>query len=126
MFDFAIDSRNEGGIPGRNDKGLVTYDRKIKKDAFYLYKSYWSGESVLYITSRRFKKREKKHVAVKIYSNEEEITLYVNSVRIGQKCASKTRQQHIFIFKGVKLRRGENEIKAVSDGGLKDTIFWKY
>lgn len=126
MFDFAIDSRNEGGIPGRNDKGLVTYDRKIKKDAFYLYKSYWSGESVLYITSRRFKKREKKHVAVKIYSNEEEITLYVNGVRIGQKCASKTRQQHIFIFKGVKLRRGENEIKAVSDSGLKDTVFWKY
>lgn len=126
MFDFAIDSRNEGGIPGRNDKGLVTYDRKIKKDAFYLYKSYWSGESVLYITSRRFKKREKKHVAVKIYSNEEEITLYVNGVRIGQKCASKTRQQHVFIFKGVKLRRGENEIKAVSDSGLKDTVFWKY
>lgn len=126
MFDFAIDSRNEGGIPGRNDKGLVTYDRKIKKDAFYLYKSYWSSESVLYITSRRFKKREKKHVSVKIYSNEEEITLYVNGVRIGQKCASKTRQQHIFIFKGVKLRRGENEIKAVSDSGLKDTVFWKY
>lgn len=126
MFDFAIDSRNEGGIPGRNDKGLVTYDRKIKKDPFYLYKSYWSRESVLYITSRRFKKREKKRISVKIYSNEKEVTLYVNGFRIGSKEAKREPHSHIFIFRGVKLRRGVNEVKAVSDGGLKDVVIWKY
>ena len=50
MFDFAVSTRHEGGVPGRNDKGLVTYDRKIKKDAFYFYKANWSDEPVLYIT----------------------------------------------------------------------------
>ena len=54
MFDFAVSTRHEGGIPGRNDKGLVTYDRKIKKDAFFFYKANWSDEPMLYITSRRF------------------------------------------------------------------------
>lgn len=124
MFDFAIDSRNEGGIPGRNDKGLVTYDRKIKKDAFFLYKSYWSSERVLYITSRRFVKRKNKRVSVKIYSNENEITLYVNGFKAGQKSAKSN--SRVFVFRGVKLRRGKNEVKAVSDGGLKDIVIWEY
>lgn len=126
MFDFAIDSRNEGGIPGRNDKGLVTYDRKIKKDPFYLYKAYWSGEGVLYITSRRFTRREKRRINVKIYSNQKEITLYVNGARAGQKTAKPAPHSHIFVFKRVKLRRGKNEIKAVSDGGMKDVVIWEY
>lgn len=126
MFDFAIDSRNEGGIPGRNDKGLVTYDRQIRKDAFFLYKSYWSRESVLYITSRRFRKRGKKRIDVKIYSNEKEITLYANGTRVGQKTAKPEPHSHVFVFRGVRLKRGKNEVKAVSDGGLKDTVIWEY
>ena len=126
MFDFAIDSRNEGGVPGRNDKGLVTYDRKIKKDPFYLYKAYWSGEGVLYITSRRFTRREKRRINVKIYSNQKEITLYVNGARAGQKTAKPAPHSHIFVFKRVKLRRGKNEIKAVSDSGMKDVVIWEY
>lgn len=125
MFDFAIDSRNEGGIPGRNDKGLVTYDRKTKKDAFFLYKSYWSRERVLYITSRRFTRRKKKRVDIKIYSNEQDITLYVNGRRIGTKSAAPESGRHIFVFKRVALQRGKNIIKAVSDSGLKDEVIWQ-
>ena len=69
MFDFAVSTRHEGGIPGRNDKGLVTYDRKIKKDAFFFYKANWSAEPTLYITSRRFTERTNAVTDVKIYSN---------------------------------------------------------
>ena len=54
MFDFAVDSRNEGDTPGRNDKGLVTYDRKTRKDAFFWYKANWTTAPFVYITSRRF------------------------------------------------------------------------
>ena len=56
MFDFAADKRKEGGTQGRNTKGLVTYDRKIKKDAFYLYKAYWTEKPFVHICSKRFKK----------------------------------------------------------------------
>ncbi len=126
MFDFAIDSRNEGGIPGRNDKGLVTYDRKIKKDAFFLYKSYWSRERVVYITSRRFEKREKRRIDVKIYSNEKNISLYVNGRKTGEKQARPVAHDHIFVFRGVKLHKGKNEVKAVSENGIADTVIWEY
>ena len=57
MFDFAADKRKEGGTQGRNTKGLVTYDRKIKKDAFYLYKAYWTEKPFVHICSKRFQKR---------------------------------------------------------------------
>lgn len=67
--DFQSAIRNEGGKPGINDKGLVTYDRKIKKDAFYFYKANWSTEPMIYITSRRFTKRPEASVQVKVYSN---------------------------------------------------------
>ena len=78
LFDFAVDIRNEGEMPGRNNKGLVTYDRKTKKDAFYLYKAYWAHEPVTYITSRRFQKREKQKITVKVYSNADTVSLTVN------------------------------------------------
>ena len=72
MFDFAVSTRHEGGVEGLNDKGLVTRDRKIKKDAFYFYKANWSDEPVLYIlTSRRFTDRTNAVTDVKIYSNTE-------------------------------------------------------
>src|SRR5207249_211179 len=57
MFDFASSGRNEGDTPGRNDKGLVTYDRKTRKDAFYFYKANWTSDPFVYITSRRFTDR---------------------------------------------------------------------
>lgn len=78
MFDFAADARDQGGEAGMNHKGLVTFDRKIKKDSFYLYKAYWSKEPFVYIASRRYKDRAEKYSEVKIYTNEDEVKLYNN------------------------------------------------
>ena len=70
MFDFAADARDQGGEPGMNHKGLVTFDRKTKKDSFYLYKSYWSDEPFVHICSKRFTDRTEDEITVKIYSNQ--------------------------------------------------------
>ena len=78
MFDFAADARNQGGEPGMNHKGLMTFDRKTKKDSFYLYKAYWSQEPFVHICSKRFQDRTEKEITVKVYSNQNEVTLFVN------------------------------------------------
>ena len=75
MFDFAADARNQGGEPGMNHKGLVTFDRKTKKDSFYLYKAWWSKEPFVYICGRRYVDRAERKTTVKIYSNLPEVTL---------------------------------------------------
>jgi beta-galactosidase len=111
MFDFAVASRHEGGIPGRNDKGLVTYDRKTKKDAFYFYKTQWSDEPVLYITSRRFTGRTNAVTHVKIYSNCATVDALVNGVSLGQKSASGV-TNGIFVWNNVSLKPGENQVEA--------------
>jgi hypothetical protein len=85
MFDFASDSRNEGAKPGINDKGLVTHDRKVKKDSFYAYKANWSHEPTVYIASRRFIDRETEVTPVTVYSNGESVELFVNGVSQGTK-----------------------------------------
>ena len=125
MFDFAIDSRNEGAMPGMNNKGLVTYDRKIKKDAFYLYKSYWSNVPVVHITSSRFSEREERTIDVKVYSNASEVTLYLNDKKITTIKDGNNKQSHIFVFKSVQLENGDNTVTA-SAGNLSDTVNWKY
>lgn len=126
LFDFAVDIRNEGELPGRNDKGLVTYDRKTKKDAFFLYKAYWSQEPVTYVTSRRFLKREQQKITVKVYSNAESVDLLVNGQAFQTKKAKRNRQAHIFLFKGVTLQKGENTVQAVGQNGVTDTVTWQY
>lgn len=126
LFDFAVDKRNEGELPGRNDKGLVTYDRKIKKDPFYLYKAYWRDVPVTYITSRRFIKREQQKITVKVYSNAEAVELLVNGQAFQTKKAKRNRQTHIFLFKGVTLQKGENTVQAVGQNGVTDTVTWQY
>lgn len=78
MFDFASDSRSEGNQPGINDKGLVTHDRKIKKDAFYAYKAIWNQTPMVYITSRRYSVREEQSTPVTVYTNCDSVRLYVN------------------------------------------------
>ncbi|WP_068676983.1 glycoside hydrolase family 2 TIM barrel-domain containing protein [Oceanobacillus sp. Castelsardo] len=110
MFDFGANIRDEGGVKGRNNKGLVTYDRKIKKDAFYLYKANWSDEKFIHITSKRFVDRPDDAITVKIYSNCDEVTLFSD----GEEVASKTSDHHVFVFENVSLKEGFNEIKAVS------------
>ena len=78
MFDFAADGRDEGGKNGENQKGLVTFDRKIKKDAFYLYKAYWSKEAFVHTCGSRYVDRAADVTEVKVYSNLPEVALYVD------------------------------------------------
>lgn len=115
MFDFGANIRDEGGVKGRNNKGLITYDRKIKKDAFYMYKANWSDDKFVHITSKRFVDRADDAINVKVYSNCEEVTLYVNGVEV----STKTGTNRVFIFESVALKDGVNEIKAIStDDGV--------
>lgn len=125
LFDFAVDIRNEGELPGRNDKGLVTYDRAVKKDAFYLYKAYWSLQPVTYITSRRFAVRRRSRITVKVYSNAETVTLTVNGKIFKIKNGKRNRQKHIYIFKNVPLQVGENTVFAKGTNGAWDTVVWQ-
>ena len=108
MFDFASDMRDEGGVKGRNNKGLVTYDRQIKKDAFFIYKAYWSDEKFIHLCGRRYKDRAAEKTDIKVYSNCDEVTLFVNENEIGTQSCDK-----IVVFKDVPLANGENKIKAV-------------
>lgn len=113
MFDFAADSRDEGGMKGRNDKGLVTYDRKTKKDSFYLYKAYWSDEPFIHLASKRYLYRCEEESEVIVYSNQKEVSLFVN----GKLLETQT-GEHVFKFK-VKLDKKKTKLVATS-GNLKD------
>ncbi|HAE60975.1 MAG TPA: beta-galactosidase [Eubacteriaceae bacterium] len=120
MFDFGANIRDEGGVRGRNNKGLVTYDRKIKKDAFYLYKAYWSEEKFVHITGKRYVDRPGKSMDIKVYSNCDKVSLALNGVQI----SFDERDEHIFIFKDIELKDGLNTVKAVAVEGeskYKDT-----
>lgn len=115
MFDFGANIRDEGGVKGRNNKGLITYDRKIKKDAFYMYKAHWSDEKFVHITSKRFVDRVDDEIIVKVYSNCNKVTLYVNGYEIDTKASN----SKVFIFENVALHDGINEIKVIShDNGV--------
>ncbi len=123
LFDFAIDSRDEGDAPGRNDKGLVTYDRSTRKDAFYYYKANWSDSPVLYLTDRRFTQRTNATTDVKVYSNLDSVTLKVNGVSIG----SNTSTNRIFRWQNVSLAPGDNliEVSGQREGvTFTDTCTW--
>lgn len=121
MFDFASDGRDEGDHPGRNDKGLVTFDRKTRKDAFYFYKATWSAEPVLYITSRRFVDRTEPTTTVKIYSNAAEVELFVNGRSLGKQAGA----DKIFRWPNVMLANGENKIRATAGATLADECVWR-
>jgi beta-galactosidase len=124
MFDFAVETRHEGGQPGLNDKGLVTRDRKTKKDAFYFYKANWSDEPMIYITSRRFTERTNAVTDVKIYSNAKSPELLVNGISQG---ARNDGENCVYIWKNVTLSPGENKISARAQSGgqtLTDECSW--
>ena len=110
MFDFAVDNRNEGGVKGRNCKGLVTFDRKIKKDSFYIYQAYWTKEPMVHISGRRFADRAPDERDVTVFTNCDEVTLFVN----GEKLTTMQVQDHCVVFANVPLTDGENQVKAVT------------
>ena len=115
MFDFAADARDQGGEPGMNHKGLITFDRKIKKDSFYLYKAYWSEEAFVYICGRRYVDRTQKKSKIKVYSNCSNVALYQNG-----KLAEEKQGAHIFEF-SVVLEK-ENTFEVRTKEGCTDQI----
>ena len=124
MFDFAVHSRHEGGIPGRNDKGLVTYDRQTKKDAFYFYKANWSTDPFVYITSRRFTERTNALTHVKIYSNAPEVEALINGVSLGKKSGA---TNGMYFWDNVQLKPGANQVSARAEAAgapLQDACVW--
>lgn len=126
MFDFSSDDRDEGARPGVNDKGLMTHDRSIKKDAFYFYKANWAETPVLRLTSKRHRVRGRATTQVKVYGNRGEVTLTVNGERIGTETPD---ELHIARWDGVVLREGENriEVAASAEGAeLRDEAVWVY
>ncbi len=124
MFDFAADARNEGDTPGRNDKGLVSFDRRIKKDAYFWYKANWSTAPMVYITSRRFTQRTSRSTPIKVYANCDSVELRINGVSKGVHNATGDR---IFTWTGMTLAGGANTIEVIGtkSGVLcSDTVTW--
>ena len=113
MFDFGADARSEGGENGQNHKGLVTFDRKYKKDSFYAYKAWLSDEPFVHLCSKRYIDRVEDVTKVTVYSNLPEVELFANGVSLGKKTA----EDHFFYFD--VENKGETQLIAVA-GNYKD------
>ncbi|BBC37768.1 Beta-galactosidase [Streptomyces graminofaciens] len=123
MFDFPSDGRNEGGQPGINDKGLVTRDRQIRKDAFYWYKANWASTPTLYITSRRWTQRTDATTELKVYSNADRVTATLNGTSLGTVSSS----NRVFRWATITLRPGRNTVvvtATVNGSTYTDTVDW--
>lgn len=120
MFDFGSANREEGGEKYKNCKGLVTFDRKIRKDSFYYYKSRWSKVPFVHIAEKRFKKRTGESIRVKVYSNCDEVYLYVAGNEVISKQSDGT---GIFVFEQILLKKGENLVRAVCDQQEDEVVF---
>jgi beta-galactosidase len=124
MFDSANPGKNAGDTEGLDDRGLVTYDRKVKKDAFYYYKARWSKDPFAYITSRRFTEHTNKKTDIKIYSNCKKLRLFINGADKGEKSG----KDGIFIWKNVQLDEGSNLVYTKGTGseeGISDQCLWE-
>ena len=127
MFDFAVPMWSRGGVPARNLKGLMTFDRKIKKDSYYWYKANWSKEPVLYLTQRRNADRERKQTSVTVYSNIGTSIVYLNGKELTG--IRKGYTDVHFVFDNVTLEQGKNVIRTVATHNGKeytDEIEWNY
>ncbi len=115
MFDFAADARAEGGENGMNHKGLVTFDRKYKKDSFYAYQAWLSDKKVIHLCSKKYIDRVEDVTKVTVYSNCDEIELFANGVSVGKQ----TKGKYPFFYFNVK-NEGETTLTVKADG-LEDT-----
>ena len=116
MFDFGADARNEGGENGQNHKGLVTFDRKYKKDSFYAYKAWLSDDPFVHICGKRYVDRVEDVTKVTVYSNLPEVELFANGVSLGKKKSA----EHFFYFE--VPNSGETNLSAVA-GDCRDESF---
>lgn len=124
MFDFGLPLWSRGGVPARNHKGLVTYDRKNKKDAFYWYKANWNPEPMVFISGKKAVKRTNEITDIHVYCNTRNVELRVNGRKQTNMVTGKTGVH--YIFKDVKLKKGTNTItaKAGKNNKLKDSVQW--
>lgn len=122
--DIQSYQRKEGEKDGFNDKGLITYDRSTKKDAFWFYKANWNPEPMIYIASRRFTDRTEALTDVRVYTNLREVTLYINGKKIGKMKPDNIRRA---LFNGVTLQPGQNVIRVEGKSGkqlVSDECTW--
>ena len=129
MFDFGADQRYEAQVSGINNKGLVSYDRTVRKDAFYLYKANWSDLPTLHLNSSRFLYRETDSIVVKAYANCDSVSLYVNGELIGTMTQAELDQPTVFMWQDIALKGGENKVKIVGTRDGKqytDEVVWHY
>lgn len=115
MFDFGCAARDEGGVKGRNNKGLVTMDRKTKKDSYFIYKAYWNAEPMVHVCGSRYAQRAGETTQIRVYSNQPSVALYLNDELVQELSADK-----VFVF-NVALKDGFNTVLAVA-GDVKDSI----
>lgn len=118
LYDFSSEIRDEGGLKHKNGKGLITFDRKIKKDAYYYYMAQWSSKPFVKIAQSRFVKREQPEICITVYSNQKEVDLYVN-----QNCYKGFSESGVFHFHKIALGQGENRVKAVSGEWEDEAMF---
>lgn len=120
--DFGSSIRDEGDLKGLNDKGLITYDRGIKKDAFYFYKANWSDTPMVYITGKRNARRTEDIITVKVYTNQPRAMLFVNGESLGSMGRDTLGR---VIWTHVRLRPGNNVILVRTDlPGISDSCVW--
>ncbi|WP_430812386.1 MULTISPECIES: beta-glucuronidase LacZ4 [unclassified Carboxylicivirga] len=119
LFDFGAAHRTEGEVPGKNDKGLITFDRAIKKDAFYFYKANWNTtDPLVYFAERRLDKRSNTQQTIKVYSNQKSVELTVNGQSLGRQKGHYGR----FIWENISLKPGKNILLAKAKSGTQDKI----
>ncbi|MVZ64931.1 beta-galactosidase [Sphingobacterium sp. DK4209] len=124
MFEFAVPAWNRGGVNARNLKGLVSFDRKRKKDSFFWYKANWNPEPIIYLANRRDSERTIATSKVQVFSNLKEVRLEVNGVFYTAKQG--VNDKH-WVVENVVLRPGQNKIVAIGKNGsneLKDEMTW--
>ena len=119
MFDFGADARNEGGENGQNHKGLVTFDRKYKKDSFYAYKAWLSDEPFVHLCGKRYIDRVEETTKVTVYSNQRSVELFANGVSLGKQ----TSDVHFFYFD--VPNEGITELKAAAGECTDESVIRK-
>src|SRR3984893_1155734 len=125
MFDFSSDSRREGDLWDINEKGLISYDRRTRKDAFYFYRANWSSQPTLHLVGRRYVDRPYGVIDVKAYSNASQVRLWVNDADLGMAPC----EGGICIWRSVHLRPGPNMLRAAADAAgatLSDSMQWTF